>query len=95
MHNRGLCVGNPVTSGQTERGSTVHKEAETKLMPDRVWKRRVGQKFMESFDRRHLSDWRKILVGMTKEPVFLAKSLNLHPYSEYIDVPFIFLMAAS
>lgn len=30
MHNRGLCVGNPVTSGQTERGSTVHKEAETK-----------------------------------------------------------------
>lgn len=56
MHNRGLCVGNPVTSGQTERGSTVHKEAETKLMPDREWKRRVGQKFMESFDRRHLND---------------------------------------
>ena len=30
MHNRGLCVGNPVTSGQTERGSMAHKEAETK-----------------------------------------------------------------
>ncbi len=30
MHNRGLCVGNPVTSGQTERGSAMQKEAETK-----------------------------------------------------------------
>lgn len=31
MHNRGLCVGNPVTSGQTERGSAVNKGAETKF----------------------------------------------------------------
>lgn len=30
MHNRGLCVGNTVTSGRTERGSMGHKEAETK-----------------------------------------------------------------
>ena len=28
--NRGLCVGKTVTSGPTERGSMVHKEAETK-----------------------------------------------------------------
>lgn len=29
MDNRGLCVGNTVTSGRTERGSVVHKETET------------------------------------------------------------------
>lgn len=30
MDNRGLCVGNTVTSGQGEKGSMVHKGTETK-----------------------------------------------------------------
>lgn len=50
MHNRGLCVGNPVTSGRTERGSMVHKERPKQcLMRGRKGRRSVDQAFMEVF----------------------------------------------
>lgn len=54
MHNRGLCVGNTVTSGRTERGGMVHKETETK---SNVRRESEEECWSEIYGTLKLTDW--------------------------------------